>query len=116
MSGIQYYVTYWSRNGAVTVKANNVSIALSFTGPTKNGWTYYEHLLPNTTTAIALTATNAVIDEVRMYPKGAHMATYSYTPVIGMTSSCDEVNRISYYEYDALGRVIRDQRPGWKYC
>ena len=106
-SGVQYYVSYWSRNGAITVKANTVTIALSFTGPTKNGWTYYEHLLPNTTTAIALTATSAVIDELRLYPKGAHMSTYTYSPVVGMTSSCDDINRLSYYEYDPLGRLVR---------
>jgi YD repeat-containing protein len=39
------------------------------------------------------------------------MSTYTYDPIIGMTSECDINNRISYYEYDALSRLmlIRDQ-------
>jgi YD repeat-containing protein len=51
------------------------------------------------------------IDEVRVYPKDGIMKTYTYDPLVGITSQCDENNRITYYEYDALGRLalIRDQ-------
>jgi YD repeat-containing protein len=51
------------------------------------------------------------IDEVRVHPKDAQMTTYTYDPVVGMTSQCDPNNRITYYEYDAFGRLklIRDQ-------
>jgi YD repeat-containing protein len=39
------------------------------------------------------------------------MTTYTYNPLIGMTSQCDVNNRITYYEYDDIGRLklIRDQ-------
>jgi YD repeat-containing protein len=50
-------------------------------------------------------------DDIRLHPAAAQMTTYTYNPLIGMTSQSDVANRPSYYEYDALGRliVIRDQ-------
>jgi YD repeat-containing protein len=33
------------------------------------------------------------------------MTTYTYDPGIGMTSKCDERNRVTYYEYDQLNRL-----------
>src|SRR6185437_7032164 len=44
-------------------------------------------------------------------PATAQMTTYSYDPLIGITSQTDAGNRISYYEYDGLSRLkrIRDQ-------
>lgn len=110
-AGKQYIVSYWSRNGAITIKSNGATIALNFTGLVKNGFTYYEHILPNTTTAVTATASNAVIDELRLYPIDAQMKTYTYNPLIGMTSSCDVSNTITYYEYDAFNRLkfIRDR-------
>src|SRR5690606_23820893 len=44
------------------------------------------------------------IDEVRLYPAGAAMTTYTYKPLLGMGSACDADNYITYYEYDAMGR------------
>jgi hypothetical protein len=46
-----------------------------------------------------------------LYPRNAMMTTYTYSPLIGMTSQCGYDNKISYYEYDAFNRLtlIRDQ-------
>jgi YD repeat-containing protein len=51
------------------------------------------------------------IDELRLYPKGAQMTTYTYEPLVGITNQCDANNNITYYEYDALNRLktIRDK-------
>ncbi|SCW88243.1 hypothetical protein, partial [Mucilaginibacter sp. NFR10] len=78
-------------------------------GGTINGWTYYEHQVTGQTT-VAVSGTGN-IDELRLYPKGAQMTTYTYTPLIGVTSSIDPKNNASYYEYDGLGRLqnIRDK-------
>lgn len=109
-SGKAYIVSYWCRNGAITVSANGVSIAPSLTGLAKNGWTYYQHLLPNTTTSVSLSATNAIIDEIRLYPRFAQMTTYTYNPLVGSSSMCGPDNSIVYYEYDNFKRLklIRD--------
>lgn len=101
----QYIVSYWSKNGAQTV--NGVSAT---TGRTVSGWTYYEHLIPASGGQITVSG-SGTIDELRLYPKGSLMTTYTYIPLIGMQNQCDANNRISYYEYDGLGRlvIIRDQ-------
>ena len=86
----QYILTYWSKSGStwslqsslVTVSAGTYTISLS-----------------------------GQVDEVRFYPSAAQMTTYTYAPLIGITSQCDANNRITYYEYDNFQRLklIRDQ-------
>ena len=104
LANATYIVSYWGKNGSVNVNSN---------GPTKSGrffgnWRYYEHEV--TTTSITVSGSN-YIDELRLYPKDALMTTSTYKPLVGVTSQCDANNRISYYEYDRLGRllIVRDQ-------
>ncbi len=104
--GKKYLVSYWSRNGAV-----NVNASTGVSGPTRDGWTYWEHELPDNTTSVTLNGINKIIDELRLYPKDARMVTSTYDPLIGVTSQCDATNHISYYYYDVNGRleIVRDQ-------
>jgi YD repeat-containing protein len=58
-----------------------------------------------TSTTLTISGTG-VIDEVRLYPAAAQMTTYTYSPLTGMTTQCDAGNRVTYYFYDALGRLM----------
>ncbi|HEY1202051.1 MAG TPA: hypothetical protein VGE79_13760, partial [Niastella sp.] len=60
---------------------------------------------------VSLPQTGGLIDELRLYPADAQMTTFTYAPLIGATSNCSSNNAITYYEYDALGRlqVTKDQ-------
>ena len=51
------------------------------------------------------------IDDIRIFPKDAFMTTYTYDPLIGMTSQTDPPGKTTTYEYDGFGRLktIRDQ-------
>ncbi|HEX7903806.1 MAG TPA: DUF5977 domain-containing protein [Chitinophagaceae bacterium] len=104
LTSATYIVSYWGKNGSVNVN----SAGPTRTGKTIGNWTYYEHEI--TTTDITVSGSN-YFDELRLYPKGALMTTYTYNPLIGMTSQCDANNRITYYEYDKFGRlaIVKDQ-------
>ncbi|WP_315824042.1 hypothetical protein [Paraflavitalea speifideaquila] len=95
-----YIVSYWSMNGSLLV---NAGIGTSLL--TKNGWTLYEHRL-NNASAVSIAGT-AVIDELRLYPALAQITTYTYDPLIGLTSQNDNRNNIVYYEYDGFNRLRR---------
>ncbi|MES2732885.1 MAG: RHS repeat domain-containing protein, partial [Bacteroidota bacterium] len=70
----------------------------------------WQYLKKDYTTGMQLTEGN-FIDEVRIYPVDAQMTTYTYDPLVGVTSSTDAANVTTYYEYDAFLRLksIRDQ-------
>jgi YD repeat-containing protein len=106
-----YILSYWRNagSGPLSVTGSISTNGYPRTGPTLNGWTYYEHKITGTTSTSISGA--GLIDELRLYPATAQMTTYTYDPLIGMTSQCDASNRIIYYEYDSFGRLktIRDQ-------
>ncbi len=109
--GKSYIVSFWSKHGLYTINGCTNTYKM---GKTINGWTYYEYAVVPTATTITINGNSGgvgSIDEVRLYPSDAQMTTYTYQPLIGMTSQCDVNNRISYFEYDAFGRVrlIKDQ-------
>ncbi len=65
-------------------------------------WQYI--MKPYASSSMTLTEGSA-IDDVRIYPSDAQMTTYTYDPLIGMTSATDAAGKVTRYEYDDLGRL-----------
>ncbi len=105
-----YIVSYWSSSGAASVNGVTASA-----GPVKNGWQYFEHLLPSPVSTVTVSG-NVIIDELRLYPAQAQMTTYTFDPFFGVTAICSPNNIVEYYEYDNSGRlsVIRDDNRNVK--
>lgn len=101
-----YIVSFWSNRPTVLVSGGS----LTKSGPTLNGFTYYEYLVPagNTSTTVSKPSSGApaIIDELRLFPSTARMRTVAYDPIVGKQSECDENNRSSYFEYDNLARLV----------
>ena len=111
-SATTYTVSYWTtNNSAFTIAGTLTGYPIKGKTISINGtsWTLYTHRITGQTT-ITISGTGHV-DELRLYPLGAQMTTYTFTPLVGMTSQADIGNRITYYEYDGLQRLkrIRDQ-------
>ena len=107
-SGSTYIVSYWNRNGS----ASSFSVSGSSSvkqGRTSNGWTQYEHEITGVST-VTVSGTG-YIDELRIFPKNANLASFCYEELLGMTAQCDAANRISYFEYFGPGKLklVRDQ-------
>lgn len=100
-SSRNYVVTYWSTNGPLTIAGTTAS-----SGLTKRGWTFYQHNLATGSTSVTISGSGKTVDELRLYPADAQMKTYTYAPLIGMTSSSDPAGLTTYYEYDGLNRLL----------
>ena len=80
-----YFLTYWLKSGSTW--------SLQTSSITVTGGSY----------TISL---SGQIDDVRFYPSTAQMSTYTYDPLIGMTSATDVKGEVTYYEYDGLQRLV----------
>lgn len=109
-AGKPYILSFWSTSSNITI-TEATGATLSKSAPTINGFTYYEYKIPAAGNKIGL-LTDGTIDELRLYPVASRMTTLTLDPLIGKTSTCDENNRIEYYEYDDMGRLryVRDDK------
>ena len=116
-NGRKYVISYW-RNSATPFNITGGTATVK-SGPTVGDWTFHEHVVTANSASVAITGSGS-IDEVRLYPLGAIMTTYTYIPLLGMSCQSDANGRISYFEYDELGRlsVVRDQNRNIlkRYC
>ncbi len=120
-----YKLSFWHKGTALTTTFAGAVITASITLPNiTTGWTYSEYNLTGSgLLQISKVSSNnlpAYMDELRLYPKNARMATTAYDNLLRKTAECDANNRIQYYEYDGLSRIslIRDENKNIlkKYC
>jgi hypothetical protein len=109
-SNKEYLVTYWEKNCELTISSG--TIISNKILQTKGNWHLREIRVTGISgNAMLLFDPAGFIQELRLYPVNAQITTYTYTPLIGITSQCDASNKIIYYEYDGFGRLklIRDE-------
>lgn len=93
-------VSLWLKTGSGTPTISGYTPKIY---ANSDGWTYYEwNVNPGT---ISVNCSNGYVDDLRLYPVGALMTTYTYDPMIGMTSMTDPNGIITKYEYDSFGRL-----------
>lgn len=100
-NGTKYILSFWSNTSNLNIEVYNKKLVKS--APTINGFTYYEYEIDQA--EFVMISGTGKIDELRLYPKISRMRTVTYDELLGKTTECDENNRITYYEYDELGRL-----------
>lgn len=104
-NGAVYTLSYW-RNSATAFAITGGTVQSTQTGATINGWTFFEHKILATATTLAINQAGS-IDEVRLYPYGATMKSFTYYKPVGIATQTDERGAITYYEYDAFNRLLQ---------
>jgi YD repeat-containing protein len=112
-NGKEYLLTFWAKQSDFVIQKGTQTITSAFQNiTTVNGWTLYAGKVMGNNNKIYLGASGGdiKIDELRLHPIDVSMMTSTYEPLLGVNSTCDERNNITYYEYDMQGRlsVVRD--------
>lgn len=113
-SGKAYQLSFWSNGSLPQVRNGNTALPTPVAVKTVNDWSLYVYEITGTGQAINLfpPTTQSVtlygkVDDIRLIPEGSGMKSYTYDPATGsMLASIDERNRVSFYTYDNLGRLI----------
>lgn len=109
--GKSYILTYWIKSGSVMPSFDGGTITAAELVRTKGPWQCFRHRVSNVTSLVLkVTSGTTVIDDIRLHPIDAQLDTYTYDPLVGLTSHTDSSGNVMYYEYDGFGRltVIRD--------
>jgi YD repeat-containing protein len=108
-----YIVSYWTLGNIGPFSVSGTISGYPMKGKTvtynNSSWTLYVHKVTGQSTITV--SGSGHVDELRLYPATAQMVTYTFDPLVGMTSHTDPGNRVTYYEYDGFQRLkrIRDQ-------
>lgn len=105
-----YELTVWCQGRALPQLSGASQIQRDMMSHAGEWYQYrYRLTIPARASLMLTCATGQVlpVDELRLYPVGAQMTSYTFDPLDTLTSQTDPAGRTTTYEYDGLGRLVR---------
>ncbi len=104
-SSTPYRVGFWAKTVSGTASVNVGGQTESLT----TVWKWVEKSI--IATSLTISGSNIIIDELRLHPADAMMTSYTYEPLVGMTSKTDPRGYTVTYYYDTVNRLqtIKDE-------
>lgn len=103
-----YEIEFYSKGTTIQIpQAILENIKITYPHPSNNGYWYKYNakIILDQAAKIEVKISNTIIDDLRLYPATAQMTSYTYKPLIGVSSITDPSGRTTYYEYDLFGRL-----------
>ncbi|WP_439490783.1 RHS repeat domain-containing protein [Algoriphagus sp.] len=94
-----YRVGFWARRSSGTGNVNVGGQTESLT----TAWKWVEKDI--TSSSLTISGGSVIIDELRLYPADAMMTSYTYEPLVGMTSKTEPNGYTLIYGYDTANRL-----------
>jgi len=105
-AGRKYYELSGNYSVSVTFKGGDYLMDYWWKSSQEGDWEYQVEEKTYTSSDLQTLKSSGYIDELRVYPVNAKMKSFTYDPLVGVTSIEDENGVITYYDYDSFGRLI----------
>lgn len=100
-----YILSLWTQGAKPTIAGTTADVSIVSGESDNNSWNFYmDRVSVAGGSPISLTG-SGFIDELRLYPQGAHMSTISTTPQVGLSSAASIDDKVNTFQYDSLERI-----------
>jgi hypothetical protein len=104
-----YILSIWTQGAKPTIGGVTADAAVVNGESDNHAWNFYmDRVTVAGGTQVTLSG-SGFIDELRLYPQGAHMSTISVTPQVGTYSVNSPDDKVNTYEYDAFLRIKNER-------
>lgn len=104
-----YIISIWTQGAKPTISGASTDVAIVNGESDDHGWNFYMDRITLSSSATVRLSGSGLVDEVRLYPQGAHMSTTTVTPQVGVSSTNSPDDKVNTYEYDHLLRIITER-------
>jgi hypothetical protein len=104
-----YILSLWTQGSKPTISGTTADVSIVNGESDNNSWNYYMDRVTVGSGGTITLSGSGYIDEVRLYPQGAHMSTITVTPQVGTSSVNSPDDKVNTYEYDALLRILNER-------